>query len=108
MTKLEKLIQATRDRTSEWGGEGKNALFKACEMGGEAGEVLNEVKKLERTRLGMVGGKTKTFDLEDEIGDVLISLIILADHYNLDIVNCACHKFNQTSTKHGFKTRVGE
>jgi len=104
--RLQLLIEAIETRTNEWGGEEKSALFKACEMGGEAGEVLNEVKKLERARIGMKGGKEGLSDLADEIGDVIVSTLILADHYGLDVVACAALKFNKTSAKHGFKTRV--
>lgn len=103
---LEIIKEALNTRNSEWGEIRPGALFRAVELGGEVGEVLNEVKKLERTKLGMVGGKIGTQDLEDEIGDVIISLILLAEVYQLDLDKCARVKFNKTSEKHGFKTRI--
>lgn len=103
---IDKLNKAISDRALEWGVHLKSASFKGCEMAGEAGEVCNEIKKLERQRLGMVGGKTDLTGLKEEIGDLVISTMIIAQHYDLDIMECAKDKFNKTSEKHGFKTRI--
>lgn len=103
---LDKIKEALLNRNSEWGSVSPGALFRAVELGGEAGEALNEVKKLERTKLGMVGGKTDIQPLADELGDVIISAILLAIEYDLDLEKCAIDKFNKTSQKHGFKTRI--
>ena len=54
-------------------------LYRAVELGGEAGECLNVVKKLERERLGIAG---------------------------IDLEAALVRKFNTSSEKLGAKTRM--
>jgi hypothetical protein len=54
-------------------------LYRAVELGGEAGECLNVVKKLERKRLGIAG---------------------------IDLEAALVRKFNTSSEKLGAETRM--
>lgn len=57
------LTNASLLRDVEWMGHtpnDKDLLFNTVvELAGEAGEVCNAVKKLSRTRMGIVGGKSE-------------------------------------------------
>ena len=104
---LEKLRKASQERQKEWGkGQEFSLSFRGVELGGEAGEVLNEIKKIERHRMGIAGGKETLDDLKDEIGDVIICLDLIAGDLGIDLFECAKNKFNKTSEKHGFQTRI--
>lgn len=59
---LSELRAANIQRNGEWLIKGIGAYplplsFRAAELAGEAGEACNEIKKLERERLGLVGGR---------------------------------------------------
>ena len=65
-------------------GPDRNPLMLALGVGGEAGEVMEIMKKGHRP--------DKTVDiphLEEEIGDVLWYLATLADYYGLDLEDIA-------------------
>jgi len=109
---FQELKNALATRKAEWfrdnpdSPEGPSLSFRAMELGGEAGEVLNECKKLERTRLGMVGGKTDTSDLADELGDLIITAQLVASQADIDLDEAVRRKFNKTSDKHGMSTKM--
>lgn len=107
MTLFQKLLIAINQREPEWGFKEKpSILFRACELGGEAGEALNEVKKLERHRLGAVGGKASSDDLADELADVIICAALVAREAGINLDDAVVRKFNKTSSKHGMMTRM--
>lgn len=81
-------------------------LFYAVELGGEVGEILNEVKKLVREERGLVGSRTTKAKLEQEMGDGLITLVNLANHYGIDLAEVATKKFNDSSRKNGFEHTI--
>ncbi len=104
-TKLrDKIIE--RDRY--WNPDGTKipVAFRFVELAGEAGEVCNAGKKLARHEMGMVGGSPDLTNLREELGDVLISCQLIANEFNLDLGDCVIEKFNKTSDKHGFPTRM--
>ena len=108
---LHTLRQANLVRQGEWDSNNEidgplGLLFRSNELGGEVGEVQNEVKKLVREQLGIKGGKQNVEDLKDEIGDVLISLDLLAMDYGISLADAARTKFNKTSEKHDLTTRI--
>lgn len=80
--------------------------FRATELAGETGEACNEIKKLERTNLGLVGGKESLDDLADELADVMISVDLIAMDLGIDLSESIARKFNKTSDKHGMGTRI--
>ncbi len=100
------LRKANLLRDPEWGTDYVSPSFRGVELAGETGEACNEVKKLERTRLGMVGGKTDTKGLEDELADVVICADLIDMDFGIDLGAAVRNKFNKTSDKHGFKTRI--
>ena len=103
------LRAANEARQVEWDASVKvDGSYKANELAGEVGEACNVVKKLERERLGMKGSRATVQQLEDELGDVLICVDLLAMHYGIDPTAAALRKFNQTSEKVGLRTRVVE
>ncbi len=107
------LRDANIRRNGEWRATGGSVgsvtdklplAFRAAELAGEAGEACNEIKKLERHRLGLVGGKTDLEGLRQELADVLISVDLIAMDLEIDLAAAVREKFNATSQKHGMKT----
>lgn len=91
------------ERQKVWDSENQlTLLFKVNEFFGEAGELANEIKKLERERLGLVGSRTTQEKIENEIADVLITLDLIATKLNIDLTQATKNKFNQTSVKNNF------
>lgn len=104
---LELLRIATTKRQEEWSKGQKLPLsFRGNELAGETGEVCNELKKLERFRLGMVGGKEDIQGLKEEIADVLICLDLVAMEFDISLEEVVRDKFNKTSEKYGLKTKL--
>lgn len=58
------------------------AVFYALGLGGEAGEVLDEIKKAFRTN----GDLTQRDNLAAELADVLTYLLLLADELDIDLI----------------------
>jgi len=106
MQVFKSLREANLARQILWGGASQGPLYRATELGGEVGEALNVVKKLERERLGLPGSRSSKEELAAELGDVLICVDLLAAEYGIDAEAAARHKFNATSAKMGFPVRV--
>ena len=105
---LATLRRVNGERLAAWceGGPLPDATFHAMELGGEVGEVLNVVKKLEREAKGWRGSRATVADLTEELGDVLICLDKLAALYGIDLAAAAAAKFNATSDKVGLPHRL--
>jgi NTP pyrophosphatase (non-canonical NTP hydrolase) len=100
---LQYLRRINAQRWAEWSeGRGEDPLFQSNEFGGEAGEVLNVVKKLEREARGWKGSRDTVEHLAEEIADCVICLDSLARAYDIDIATAVVHKFNKTSDANGF------
>lgn len=70
---LTELRPANIARQAEWqGGVDLSLAFRLIELGGEAGEALNNLKKLGREALGLAGSRATPADLAAELGDVVI------------------------------------
>lgn len=110
MFTLEKLREANEKRAPLWRKDSPETceLFCAVELGGEVGEVMNEVKKLNRAKQGLVGGKEDEEGLKEEIGDVLICLDLLCMKFDYNLGELAAKKFNKTSEKYGFDVFIEE
>jgi NTP pyrophosphatase (non-canonical NTP hydrolase) len=99
---LDELRATNSARWLVWAeGREPDPLFMAVELGGEAGEALNEVKKLVREERGWPGSRTTVDKLADEIADVLICADFLAWAYGIDLRDAVTKKFNATSDKVG-------
>lgn len=104
---LDKLREANIARIAELDGDiDLGPLFKAVDLGGEAGEALNVVKKLERERLGVRGSRDTVEHLGEELADVIICVDLLALRYGIDMIEATRAKFNATSVKVGLATRL--
>jgi NTP pyrophosphatase (non-canonical NTP hydrolase) len=104
---LNELREVNEARNQVWANDTKiDPLFHAVELGGEVGELLNEVKKLHRETVGWRGSTTTMEKLSEEIGDVLICLDKLAAIYGIDLAEATRQKFNTTSDKYGFPHKL--
>lgn len=124
------LQHANRERGKLWCKGRKLPLeYSAMELGGEAGEliealaaweedqmsgiaiaakvgrVLNACKKYAREQYGMAGPGTLEA-VKDELADVVICCSLLANKLDIDLGAIVARKFNKTSEKHGFPTRL--
>lgn len=103
---FDQLRDANQRRHIEWAKGGEVTLsFRGVELGGEAGEVLNEIKKIERERFGLAGGKTDLAGLKEELADVLICVDLIAMDLDIDLADAVRAKFNKTSEKFGLATK---
>ncbi len=111
-----KQLRAANDlRGIEWN-DGKvyyltaeELLFRSNELGGETGELQNKVKKMVRHMNNMVGGtdtEQSRQEIADEAGDVIICVDRVLSLLGLDIETVTRDKFNKTSLKHGFQTKL--
>lgn len=105
--KFENLRYANVQRNKEWDPDNKiGASFRGLELAGEAGELCNDIKKMERERMGLPGSRCSLYELACEIADVQITLDLVAMHYNIDIGEAVRLVFNAKSEEHGFETRI--
>lgn len=101
------LRKANADRQKLWDpNKLATPLFRATELGGEVGEALNEVKKLEREKMGFRGSRTTIEKLADELADVIICTDLVAAEYGIDLAEAVKRKFNETSDKVGFDIKL--
>jgi len=105
MSFLNDLREADIKRSKEWGGN-PSLEFRTIEFAGEAGELCDAIKKKLRHLEGMKGGVGVIIPIEEEIGDVLITLDRLAQCFNIDLEKVTIDKFNKTSEKHNFETKL--
>ena len=107
MTSLTRLRFANETRQAEWDPNGVVDLgFRGLEMGGEVGEALNVIKKLERARLGIIGPTDTIEHLAEELADVIICADLVAMTAGISLSKAVREKFNATSIKVGLKTRL--
>lgn len=102
---LKQLAQLNIRRQLEWDSCGQLDLtYRALELCTECGELGEQVKKLVRTQLGLVGNTTDITHIADEVGDVMICLSLLCADLGIDIELATKGKFNKTSTKYNLNT----
>lgn len=81
---------------------------------GEMGEACNVVKKLRRLETGTVGAHNAADvdravlveKLGEELADVLLYLVLVADYYDIDLAARVIDKFNLVSIESGFPERL--
>lgn len=104
---LEELQRAHVQRQQEWCPDQKPDLsFRGNELGGECGEALNVIKKLERERHGWRGSRDTIEHLGEELADVIHCAILVAITAGIDIQAAVVAKFNSTSEKNGISTML--
>lgn len=100
------LREANIARATEWQGDKVDASFRGNELGGEVGEALNVIKKLERQRLGIKGSRDSVEHLAEELADVIICTDLIAMMYDINLNKAVAEKFNMTSLKVGLNTKM--
>lgn len=108
---LEQLRIKNKERQTHWDPENSisgplGKLFRSNEMVGEAGEAANEVKKLVREELGIRGSRTTKEKLATELADVIICCDLIAEQYDINLIDAVRSKFNETSDKVGLPTKL--
>ena len=105
---LAQLADANRRRAVEWNPAGTplGLEFAMVELAGEVGEACNALKKIIRHKHGLKGGDADTSALANELGDAQICLSLVANAAGIDLGEATRAKFNKTSEKHGFSTRL--
>jgi len=84
----------------------------AVAFAGEAGEVCDAIKKLNRLRDGIQqanshGDLTQHYEaIANEIGDAYLYLDLLAQALGMDIEECIKQTFNRVSVREGFEHRL--
>lgn len=103
---FEALRKSNELRHQEWArGEKVPLSFRGVELAGEAGEACNEIKKIERIRLGLTGGHEDLDALAEELADVIICADLIAMDLGIDLQTAVQAKFNRTSEKYGLRSR---
>lgn len=77
--------------------------FRGCELGGETGEALNVIKKLERERLGWPGSRSDVKALASELADVVICADLCAIAAGIDLSKAVKEVFNRKSAEIGLQ-----
>lgn len=104
---FDRLRHANQVRQREWpGNEQADLAFRALEVAGEFGEVVEAVKKFLRAERGIRGTTATLDDVAEEMADAIIALDLLADKLGVDLGTAVAAKFNKTSTKYGLETRI--
>jgi NTP pyrophosphatase (non-canonical NTP hydrolase) len=93
-------------RQSEWCSNGvmPDLSYRSNELAGEVGEACNIVKKIERERLGWPGSRATIHDLGKELGDVVISIDLLASAAGINLAEYVTRSFNDKSAQMGHAT----
>lgn len=103
------LRQANIARDIEWGkGQNFSLSYRGNELAGETGEACNELKKLEREQMGLVGSRSTIEKAADELADVIICADLAAMELGIDLAAAVARKFNKTTEKYGLETRLPE
>lgn len=106
---LKTLREKNRERQAIWCAKNKPDLsFRGLELGGEAGEAQNVIKKLERARHGWAGSRATVEQLAEELADVIIVADLIANDTGIDLGKAIAAKFNKTSREVGILVFIEE
>ena len=78
----------------------KNLEYPTLGLAGEAGEVANIVKKIQRDHGGVITEEVRG-KLQDELGDVLWYISACADELGLTLDEIAAFNVNKLAKRHG-------
>ena len=107
MSNFFRLRKANYNRQKEWDPMNQISLsYRGNELAGETGEACNEIKKLERERLGIRGSRSTKEKLASELADVIICCDLIAMGEAIDLWEAVRGKFNETSAKVGLRTMI--
>lgn len=102
MKTFRNLYDANEARQRIWDPNDKlDYMYHAVELGGEAGEALNKIKKRRREELGLRGTRVSISEIMEELADTVICAYLVAGKLDLDLTPFIAKKFNETSEKYG-------
>ncbi len=78
----------------------ENLEYPTLGLAGEAGEVANIVKKIQRDNGGVITDETR-LKLKDELGDVLWYISACADELGLTLAEIAEYNVGKLAKRHG-------
>lgn len=103
------LRNANEARQREWpGSERIDVSFRGLEVAGEAGEVANKVKKWLRAQRGIRGKTADIYEIAEEMGDLVVSLDLLAMQLGIDLGQAVKSKFNAVTVENNLRTYIGD
>ena len=83
----------------------KNLEYPTLGLAGEAGEVANIVKKIQRDFGGEITSETRA-KLKDELGDVLWYISACADELGLSLDEIAQFNVEKLAKRHGREVKI--
>jgi len=92
--------QAEASQTALYPRRMENLEYPTLGLAGEAGEVANIVKKIQRDAGGVITDETRE-KLLDEVGDVLWYISACADELGLTLTEIAEYNVNKLAKRHG-------
>src|SRR5215831_12881376 len=115
------LRRANLSRCNRWHKDGIDSWSEsdwAVALGGEVGELLNKIKKLNRLRDELPNRDnsapwkdnrdrdTIVAECAEEIADIQLYLDLLAQRLGIDLESAVIQKFNKVSQNNGFPERL--
>ena len=107
---LQRLRAANTERVNYFGHgalhDGWNVAEWGCALGGECGELLNLLKKMNRSAPFDPSEEDLLEEIGEEVADVVIYLDLISAKLGIDIEEVVTKKFNGTSEKYGFDVMI--
>ncbi|MBS1770730.1 MAG: nucleoside triphosphate pyrophosphohydrolase family protein [Acidobacteria bacterium] len=94
--------QSAASKTALYPRRMSNVEYPTLGLAGEAGEVANIVKKIQRDHAGVLTDETKA-KLKDELGDVLWYISACADELGLTLAEIAEFNIQKLAKRHSAK-----
>ena len=91
--------QAKASETAHYPRRMDNLEYPTLGLAGEAGEVANIVKKIQRDHGGIINDDIRT-KLKDELGDVLWYISACADELGLTLAEIAAYNVEKLAARH--------
>jgi NTP pyrophosphatase (non-canonical NTP hydrolase) len=92
--------QAEASATALYPRRMENLEYPTLGLTGEAGEVANIVKKIQRDHGGVISDEVRAM-LKDELGDVLWYISACADELGLTLDEIAAYNVGKLAKRHG-------
>ena len=92
--------QSEANQTAHYPRRMSNLEYPTLGLAGEAGEVANIVKKIQRDHGGVINDEIRT-KLKDELGDVLWYISACADELGISLDEVAAYNVNKLAKRHG-------
>jgi NTP pyrophosphatase (non-canonical NTP hydrolase) len=92
--------QSEASQTAHYPRRMSNLEYPTLGLAGEAGEVANIVKKIQRDHSGILNDEIRG-KLKDELGDVLWYISACADELGITLTEIAEYNVNKLAKRHG-------